>query len=313
MPFRRRRVLMLGSALLTGVASRGAAADDQPVPRSIGTERPTIDVPPGATDCHHHIYDDRFPVAPGVTSMPANATAQQYLLVQRRLGTSRHVAVQPSAYGVDNSCLLDALRQFGPSARGIAVVNIDVADDELKRLNEAGVRGIRFNFAPAGATTREMMMPLARRIAGMGWHVQLHATADDILAMKDVLSALPCPLVIDHMGRLPEPAGTSHPAFALLLTLLGAGRAWVKLSAPYADTKVGAPIYADTSAVARAYVKAVPGRVLWGSDWPHPSKSANHRPDDTKLLDLLADWAPDAEERHRILVKNPSALFGFPS
>ncbi len=156
-------------------------------------------------------------------------------------------------------------------------------------------------------------MPLAQRIAGMGWHVQLHAAADDIVAMRDVLSALPCPLVIDHMGHPPEPAGTSHPVFALLSSLVGAGRAWVKLSAPYADTKLGGPAYADTSSVARAYADAAPGRVIWGSDWPHPSEPADRKPDDARLLDLLAEWVPDAGKRHRILVENPAALYGFPS
>lgn len=308
---RRRTVLAMVPAGLLALAGRNALAQPAAasVPWSSGTERPKLVVPPGAADCHHHIYDGRFPVAGG--AKPADATAADYLKLQHRLGVSRHVAVQPSAYGVDNSCLVDALKTFGKSARGVAVVNTEVTDAELKHLHAAGVRGIRFNFAPAGATTPEMMVPLSHRIAALGWHVQLHASAEQILALADVFPKLACPLVIDHMAHVPEPAGVSHPVFALALKLLAGGRTWVKLSAIYADTKVGAPSYADVGAVARAYVKAAPERLVWGSDWPHPSEAADHKPDDAQLLDLLAEWVPDPKVRHRILVENPAKLYRF--
>lgn len=308
--FTRRTVLVSVPATLLAPALARAASLAEPIPWSTGTERPKLFVPPGATDCHHHIYDGRFPVLPGTTK-PADATAVDYLKLQKRLGLSRHVAVQPSAYGVDNSCLLDALKIFGKSARGIAVVNTDVTDAELKRLHAGGVRGIRFNFAPAGTTTPEMMVPLSHRIARLGWHVQLHAPADTILQLADLYPQLACPLVIDHMAHVPEPEGVKHPVFALALKLLAGGKTWVKLSAPYADTKIGAPSYADVSVVAAAYVKAAPGRVLWGSDWPHPSEAADHKPDDAAVFDLLAQWAPGAPLRHRILVENPARLYGF--
>jgi predicted TIM-barrel fold metal-dependent hydrolase len=306
----RRAVLnlVLPAVAAVSLSRHAQAKGDGVVPWSTGTEAPTIAVPPGATDCHHHIYDGRFPVAPGVAAKPADATATDYKKLQRRLGISRHVVVQPSAYGVDNSCILDAMKQFGRVARGIAVVNTDVTDAELKRLNAAGIRGIRFNFAPAGATTPAMIAPLARRIAGMGWHVQLNADADQIVSLADTLSALPCPLVFDHLAHPPQPAGTSHPVFILVSRLLAAGKTWVKLSAAYADTKVGPPSYADTSAVAKAYVREAPERLVWGSDWPHPSEPADRKPDDAKLLDLLADWVPNKALRHRILVQNPEKL-----
>ncbi len=310
----RRTVLIMALpaiAALSG-AGRARAQTGAVVPWSSGTERPTLMAPPGATDCHHHIYDDRFAVAPGISGKPAAATAADYLKLQQRLGTGRHVVVQPSAYGTDNSCILDAMTQFGASARGVAVVTEDVTDAELKRLDAAGIRGIRFNFGAPSAATPAMMLPLGRRIAGMGWHIQLNADADQILGMADTLSALPCPLVFDHLAHPPQPQGTAHPVFAFASRLLAGGKTWVKLSAPYFDTKSGAPDYADTSVVAKAYIHEAPERLVWGTDWPHPSEPAGKKPDDAKLLDLLAAWAPDKALQHRILVENPTALYGFP-
>lgn len=305
-----RRGFIAGSVALGAGMSPAFAGDA--VPWSAGTEGPKLALPAGATDCHHHIYDRRFPVARGVSSVPADATAADYVGLMRRLGLSRHVVVLPSAYGTDNACLLDALRRFGTAtARGVAVVDTGVSDGELKRLDAAGVRGIRFNFAPAGATTPEMIAPLARRIAPLGWHVQLNAVADQVVAMGAMLSDLPCPLVLDHLAHVPEPAGTSHAVYALAERLLGEGKAWVKLSAVYADTRVGPPGYGDSGAVVRAYVAAAPERLVWGTDWPHPSEPANGKPDDAHLVDLLSGWVPEDAVRRRILVDNPAKLYGF--
>lgn len=309
MRFDRRRFLVMAGCLAVGYEAQ--AADARSVPWSTGTNGPTTAVPRHLTDCHHHIYDGRFPVAAGVASKPADATASDYMKLAGRLGIERHVAVQPSAYGVDNSCLVDALKQFGPTARGIAVVDTAVTDDQLKALNAAGVRGIRFNFAPAGATTPAMIAPLAERIAPLGWHIQLHAAADTIVGLADTLSALPCPLVIDHFAHVPHPAGVEHPVFALAKRLLDNGRTWVKFSAFYADTRVGAPTYVDVGVVAKAYLAANPDHVVWGTDWPHPSEPADRKPDDALLLDVLAGWVGDPKLLQKILVDNPAALYGF--
>ena len=157
------------------------------------------------------------------------------------------------------------------------------------------------------------LAPLAARIAPRGWHLQLHLPAQLLAEQANVLQRLPAPIVIDHLGRLPQPPGVAHPAFAALRALLDAGNTWVKLSGAYHDSATGAPAYADTSAVARALVAAAPQRLLWGSDWPHPSASASGRPfpDTAQLFDLLCDWAPDAAQREQILVSNPEALYGF--
>lgn len=302
-PFGRRPVLLATAA--AGLA-RAAQAADMAVKWSAGTERPRLVVPPDAADCHHHIYDSRFPIAPQAVLKPADATVADYRQLQARLGTTRNVIVQPSTYGTDNRCMLDALAQFGARARGVAVVDTSVTDDTLAQLRAAGVRGIRFNLAQGGTTTLDMVAPLAKRVAPLGWHIQVNMPGAGILAAAEVWRNLPCPVVFDHLAHVPS---ADSPAFSLVAGLLRDGKAWVKLSGAYQGTKVGPPTYADRSAVARAYVQAAPERLVWGSDWPHPTEK--EKPDDAILLDLLLDWAPDAATRTRILVANPEKLYGF--
>ena len=180
-------------------------------------------------------------------------------------------------------------------------------------MHTLGVRGIRFNLAQAGATTPEMMEPLSKRINDLGWHIQINAPAAKILEIMPVLERVPSPIVFDHLAHIPQPEGVNHPLYAKVRALMDKGRTWVKLSGAYADTKVGPPTYADSSAVARAYAKAAPERCVWGSDWPHPSEQAKQQlPDDALLFDLLSHWVPDEKVRHRILVENPATLYDFP-
>jgi D-galactarolactone isomerase len=293
------------SGLAAGVA-RG-----ETVPWSSGEESPRLKAPPKACDCHMHIYDSRFPIAPTATLKPADAKPSDYHLLQERLGTSRNVVVTPSTYGTDNSCTLDALAKIGATARGVAVVDTSVSDAELKRLDGLGIRGIRFNLVQSGATTIDMVEPLSKRVNDLGWHVQVHMLGDKIVEAESLWNRLPSPIVFDHLARVPQPAGVDHPSFALVLKLIDKGRTWVKLSGAYQDTKVGPPSYADTSKVATAFAKAAPERMVWGSDWPHPTEKPNAKPDDAILFDLLAEWAPDETVRNRILVDNPAALYGF--
>jgi predicted TIM-barrel fold metal-dependent hydrolase len=213
-----------------------------------------------------HIYDSRFPAAPSATLRPEDATPNDYRLLQKRIGTTRNVVVTPSTYGTGNSCTLDGLAKFGATARGVAVVDTSVTDAELKRLDSLGIRGIRFNLVQAGATTIEMLEPLSKRVNELGWHVQIHMLGDQIVKIEDLLQRLPSPIVFDHLGRIPQPAGVDHPAFALVVKLLDKGRAWVKLSGAYQDTKIGPPTYADTTKVAQAYVRVAPERMVWASD-----------------------------------------------
>jgi D-galactarolactone isomerase len=283
-------------------------------PNSAGTEAPRLKAPTNACDCHHHIYDAaRFsPTWSGGMFQP-NGRVEEYRLLQRRIGTTRNVVVTPAPYIGDNRVTLNAIARLGANARGVALLRPDVTDAELKALTDGGIRGLRFSQVPPAATTTfDMIEPLSRRVAALGWHVQIYMAADRIAAAEDLWNRFPTLLVFDHLGHLPQPDGVNHPAFSVIRRLIDKGRAWVKISGAYLDTKIGPPTYADTTRVAQAYVKAAPERVVWGSDWPHPNLGADEKPNDAVLFDLLSEWAPNNADRHRILVENPEALYGFP-
>ena len=310
----RRRVMKTAGAMAL-VAAAGAVRSEQAfaqqVPWSSGTESPKLKAPANACDCHMHIYDAKYPTDPKATLKPADALVADYKLLQKRIGASRNVVVTPSTYGTDNRVTLDAIAQIGPTARGVAVVDATVTDAELKRLNGLGIRGIRFNLVQAGATTAEMIEPLSRRVNDLGWHIQIHMKGEQIAGIEDLLLRVPSPIVFDHLGRLAQPNALDNPGFKTISKLIDKGRTWVKLSGAYVDTKVGPPTYSDTVAVARAYIKAAPERMVWASDWPHPTEK--DKPDDAVLFDLLAEWVPDEAMRTRILVQNPATLYGFPA
>ncbi|WP_432240857.1 amidohydrolase family protein [Herbaspirillum robiniae] len=287
------------------------AADSLPAayPHSSGDQRASARLPEGACDCHMHIYDERFPWAPGARLTHAPATVAMYLQIRQRLGTARNVVVTPSAYGTDNRCTLDALSQLGASARGVAVVDDGVSDEELAWLDRAGVKGLRFNLALGSVTTVAMIEPLARRVAHLGWHLQINMSNGDLLANRDMLSRLPVPVVFDHFARIPLQGGASHPVFDVVTGLMRDRRASVKLSGAYLASRSGVPSYADVAPLARALIDAAPAQVVWGSDWPHPTEQ--HKPDDARLLDLMAAWAGSDERLKAILVDNPARLYHF--
>jgi predicted TIM-barrel fold metal-dependent hydrolase len=268
-----------------------------------------------ATDCHHHIYDSRYPLVKNPSMQlggDGNATVADYRALQRRIGIERHVVVHAAGtYGLDNTPMLDALAAFGPTARGIAVVDTSISDAELKRMTDFGVCGIRINLVFASGATAEMIEPLAKRIHNFGWHLQLSMPAEATVQLKDLLPKLPTPIVFDHIARIPPDLGVSHPAFAVIRGMIDRGRTWVKLSGAYLLTKVGPPTYADTGAVARAFAQSAPERMLWGSNWPHPTEKTE-KPNDATLFDLLAEWVSDESVRRRILVHNPEQVYGFP-
>jgi D-galactarolactone isomerase len=259
--------------------------------------------PPGATDCHLHVYDGAR--APG-------ADVAAYLALQQRLGLSRGVLVQPSAYGFDNSLHLTALRELGRERfRLVAVLPPDVPDAELTRLDAEGVCGVRFNLKLGGPLRPDDLLPVARRLASFGWHCQVNLGPAQLVGMAGLLRALPCRLVLDHLGQVPQPGGLGSAAFAAIRDLLDGGNTWVKLSGPYITSRLGPPAYGDASEVAAALARAAPERVLWGSDWPHPSEPADAKPDDAGLLGLLRAWVPEAAAWRRVLVENPAELYGF--
>lgn len=274
--------------------------------------RPRLSAPPGACDTHMHVYGpwDQYPLAPTASFEPPLALIEEYRIVQKRLGLRRVVVVQPSGYGFDNRCTLDAIKQLGDDARGIVVVGTSVTDDELQRLTDLGVRGIRFFMFPGGLLPWEILDEMAARVNEFGWHVQLQLDGRELPDHIAQIRSLPGRFVIDHVGKFLEPVATSDPAFKMLLDLADSGRCWVKLSAPYETSRKGPPLYSDVGELAKALVKASPERMLWASNWPHPAAPDNP-PDDAMLLDLLLDWADDDATRRRILVDNPAELYGF--
>jgi D-galactarolactone isomerase len=309
-----RRTFLTTIAAATAAGAFGTAGRaQQAVPNTTGTNPAKTAAPLNATDCHMHIYDPRFAESnPRPGQNPKNATVPNYRLLQKRTGTSRVVVVTPRNYATDNRVTLDALKQLGASARGVAVVHPTITDAELKTLADGGIRGIRFSLGGANAAvTWDMVEPLSRRVNELGWHVQFNVDGADIVAHADLLRRLPSQMVFDHLGHPQLPAGTDDASHAILRDLLDQGRTWIKLSGAYANSKVGPPAYPEATKIAQAFVKAAPERLVWGSDWPHPSEQNGTLPDDALLFDLLAVWAGDEATRKRILVDNPEALYGF--
>ncbi|HUL10221.1 MAG TPA: amidohydrolase family protein [Candidatus Acidoferrum sp.] len=271
---------------------------------------PRLQAPAAACDTHMHVYDAKYPLAPTAVAKPPDAPAEAYRAVMQRLGLGRAVIVQPSAYGTDNRCTLAGMAALGPDrARGIAVVDDQVSEKALADLTAAGMRGARLHMLPGGAIPWSMADAVAARVQAVGWHVQLQLDGRLLPERETQIRAWPGRIVIDHVGKFLEPVPPDHAAFRCLLRLVDSGRLWVKLSAPYEVSRSGPPLYADVGRLAKILVAAAPERMLWASNWPHPSVSA--KPDDAMLLDLLLEWARDEATRRRILVDNPAELYGF--
>lgn len=285
-----------------------------------------IDVPQGACDCHTHIFSPDFPMAAERGYTPEFATIDQMRALHRALHIDRVVIVQPSVYGTDNSCTLDAIKQLGPRARGVAVIDEHTQDAALADMERGGVRGIRINLATAGqndpAVARQRFLAAVERVKRIkGWHIQIYAELSVIAAVKDAVMASPVPVVFDHFGGSHASLGVGQPGFDALLEMIRKGPAYVKISAPYRSS-TQAPDYLDVAPLAKALIAANVQRCLWGSDWPHPDSSRveGRKPtdiaplykiDDVHVLGLLAGWAPDASARKTILVDNPRRLYGF--
>lgn len=284
------------------------------VPFSAGTAAPRAAVPLQACDCHMHLYDRGIPAVAGARLLPPDATVADYRQLQQRIGTRRTVLVTPSTYGADNRPMLAGLQALGTDARGVAVIDGTETDAELQRLDALGVRGIRLNLSLGVTGSEAQIEPLARRIAPLGWHLQLLMQPDRLAGLADVLERLPVPLVFDHFGRIAPGDAHRHPAHALLLRLLAAERAWIKLSGGYIVSTSHTVDDPALDTLARSYLGVAPHRVVWGSDWPHATASAGHHslPDDAAQLDALARWTGhDDAALRRVLVDNPRTLYGF--
>lgn len=266
-------------------------------------------LPHGACDTHMHVYDARHAVAPTALLRPPDAGVDEYRAVQAALGLDRVVVVQPTTYGFDNTCQLDAVERLGPGARAVVVVDERTPRRELERLDALGARGARFHMLPGGAVPWSSLAPTAAAIAELGWHVQVQLQGRELPRHLDALRALPTPLVVDHVGRYMPPVTPDDPAFDALLRLLDTGRSWVKLSAPYESTRDGAPHYPTVTALVRVLVDRFPERMLWATNWPHPGQP--DPPALSAVRDLVFDWLPDPAVRQRVLVDNPDSLYRF--
>ena len=289
-----------------------------------------FEIPPRACDCHTHIYADpaRFPMSPDRVYTPEVREPEQMAELHRRLHMERVVIVHPNTHGTDNSVSLHAMRARGADARGVALIDGRTTNQEIEALTEAGMRGARLNLRLRHAEERdiargrEQFQALAARVRQHNWHMQIFTTLPVIAGIRDLVEDAPVPVVFDHFGGLETSLGLTQPGFADLVELVASGKAYVKLSAAY-RCSTQAPDYADIAPFARALIAANPERVLWGSDWPHPTGvtppgrqptevTPMHRIDDGRLLNQLAVWEPDAAVRKRILVDNPARLYGFP-
>lgn len=277
-------------------------------------------VPAGACDCHTHVFGDprRFPMAASRNYTPEAASIDELRALHQALRMDRVVIVQPSVYGTDNGCTLDAIRQLGAQARGIAVIDDDTSDSAMDEMHRVGVRGIRLNLTTARQTdpaaAGQRLRAAIARVGPRKWHIQMNTQLSVIEALQDVINAAPVPIVFDHFGGAQAARGVGQPGFGALVKLVQAGHAYVKISAPYRSSDQ-APAYADVAPLAKALIAANPQRIVWGSDWPHPGPVQTGRPladitpfyavDDGRVLNQLAIWAPDPATRKAILVDNP--------
>jgi predicted TIM-barrel fold metal-dependent hydrolase len=273
--------------------------------------KPAFSLPRGACDTHVHIWGpfDHFPVAKGAPYTPPERTRDDLVALHERLGVDRAVIVQTTVYKSDNRAMLDGIARSGGRWRGVALIDEHFTDADFLSLHEGGVRGVRFGFVKhlGGVPDLALVRRTAARIAPMGWHLVLHLDAGNIPEFIDFFGELSLPVVVDHMGRVPVRDGLDQPPFRILLDLLKRPNWWVKVSGAERISETGPP-FADAIPFAQRLIEAAPGRVLWGTDWPHPN--VRWEPDEADLVDLLPSFA-GAAELHKVLVDNPARLYGF--
>jgi predicted TIM-barrel fold metal-dependent hydrolase len=316
--------------VLIGAAAAGAAAIIRPMTSVLASASQPFTpvnfaVPAGACDSHTHIFGDpqRFPFSPARIYTPEPASIDEMRSLHRALHTDRVVVVHPSVYGTDNACTLDAIKQLGSGARGIALIDDKTPDTALDEMDRSGIRGVRINLETAGLTdpalARQRLKDAIERIRGRNWHVQIYTRLSVIESLAGQVLAAPVPVVFDHFGGAQAALGNRQPGFDTFLKLVHDGKAYVKISAAYRISKQ-APDYPDVAPLAKALIAANPQRILWGTDWPHPAQVPGRNPteitpllpiDDGRLFNQLAVWAPDAAQRKTILVDNPAKLYGF--
>jgi predicted TIM-barrel fold metal-dependent hydrolase len=293
------------------------------LPRTADAAAPLSDMPAGAIDVHNHIVGPlpTYPMAPNRTYTPPEASVARLRALRTQLGVPRNVIVQPSFYGFDNSCLVDALAELGTSARGVAVVPVDVTDAELRRLASRGVTGVRLNLSTFGIrdpkAAADAAHALATRFVPLGWHIQINTELSVVEGLAPLIADITVPVVFDHVGNADAASGVNQKGFGALVALVKAGNTYVKLSAPYNLSKRSD--WADVVPLAKALIAARPDRMLWGTNWPHPGRGRGditkitpyQDVDNSKLLTHFAQQCPDAALRKMILVDTPQRLYRF--
>lgn len=280
---------------------------------------PRFSLPAGAVDAHCHVFGPgaEFPFAPERKYTPGDAGKEPLFALRDHLGVSRNVIVQATCHGADNSAMVDAVQSSGGLARGIATVRPDVTDAELRRLDENGVRGVRFNFLKrlVSASPQSDLTEIAKKIAPLGWHIVIYFEGADLEELERFFASLPTPLVVDHMGRPDVTKPADGPEFARFLRFTEKNDVWVKVSCPERLSLSGPPAldgqqhaYTDAVPFGRRVITEFPDRVLWGTDWPHPNLK-DHMPDDGLLVDYIPQVAVTAEQQHKLLVANPMRLY----
>ena len=274
--------------------------------------KPKFRAPHGAVDAHCHVFGpgDVFPYSPKRKYTPADAPKEQLFALRDMLGFDRNVIVQASCHGTDNSAMIDALDAAGEKARGIAVVDTDISLDELKVMDHAGVRGVRFNFLKrlVDSTPRENYMRVAEKVVKLGWHIVIYFEAPELKELTPFITSLPSIVVVDHMGRPDVDLGTDHSQWLRFLRLMDEHEnIWVKVSGPERLSKLGPP-YDDVVPFGKTLVERYPERVLWGTDWPHPNMET-HVPDDGLLVDFIPRIATSQDLQQKLLVENPMRLY----
>ena len=276
------------------------------------TRAPNFEMPRGACDAHCHVFGpaDRFPYADDRSYTPPDAPKEALALLHRKLGIDRSVIVQASCHGTDNRATLDAIKWAGGRWRGVAIVDETFTEPDYQKLDDGGIRGVRFNFVQhlGGRPDMDVFNRVVARLPELGWHLVLHLDARDIEELAPMCRALPVPFIIDHMGRVQANQGLDQAPFRALLGLMELPNAWVKVCGPERVSSMGPP-FADAAPFAAALINAAPDRVLWGTDWPHPN--VKNMPNGGDLVDLLPLAAVTAEQQRKVLVENPQRLYDF--
>ena len=275
--------------------------------------KPKFKVPSGAVDAHCHVFGPatKFPFASTRKYTPCDASKEQLFELRDFLGFERSVIVQATCHGNNNDALEDALIYSNGMARGIASVDQDIDRETLKRLDRAGVRGVRFNFVKrlVDSTPKDVFEKISGMIADYGWHIVVYVEAQDLAELVPFLLSLPTLVVFDHMARPDVTKGTDSKEFSLFLKLMENEKFWCKTTCPERLSKSGpGTSYSDVVPFMEMLVKNFSNRVLWGTDWPHPNMKS-HMPDDGKLVDIIELFAPDMVTQQKLLVDNPMRLY----